>query len=268
MNRTLEDFNNRLMNGFDFCKKTYGLFEDIRRSTNGIERLRLRKGKLEKKLIEELLPIARYIQARYSHGRQIKVRWIGGSQSYDARLLSSGVLVDNCLAPRRHYVEVTTAVHENNYISRHLINKQVPMFGVKGIQKDPQTNNYISRPYVYTNHELSEDLAGKILERIKAKNKIEYPKSTTLIVQCFLDTLFLESEWEYAIQKVKSSEVEHRFYEIFLFDSNHHYSTTLHGNKKKRNIKSSRTSHSMGFGGKLHRLPLSFVDAPKNRSLG
>jgi len=86
MNCPLGDFDNHLMNGLDFCKKAYGLFEEIRRTPNGIERLRLRKGRLEKKLIEELLPIARYIQARYSHRRQIKVRWIDGKQNYDARL--------------------------------------------------------------------------------------------------------------------------------------------------------------------------------------
>jgi hypothetical protein len=249
MNKDLEYFDNRLMNGFDFCKRAYGLFEEIRTSQNGIERLRLRKGKLEKNLIEELLPIARYIQARYSHGRQIKVRWINRSQSYDARLLSAGVLVDKRLLPKTLYVEVTTAVHENDHILRRLINEQVPTFGVKGIQKDPQTDKYNSQPYVYNNNEHSEDLAKKILERIKAKNKIRYPKSTTLIIQCFLDTLFFESEWEYAIQRVKNSEVEHRFYEIFLFDSNHHYSATLHRNKTKRNIKGSKTTHFMGSAG-------------------
>ena len=107
------------------------------------------------------------------------------------------------------------------------------MFGVKGIQKDPKTGECISESYVYTNDELSEDLAQKILERIKAKTKIKYPADTTLIIQCFLDTLFLEDEWEYAIQKVKDSGVEHRFREVFLFDSNHHYAATLYGKSRR-----------------------------------
>jgi len=237
MNCTLGDFNNHLMNGLDFCKKAYGLFEEIRRCPDGIERLRLRKDRQEKKLIEELLPIARYIQARYSACRQIKVRWIDGKQNYDARLLSAGVLVEKRLAPKGQYVEVTTAVHENDHISRRLMNEQGHTFGVKGIQKDPRTGKYVSRPHAYTNHEGSEDLAKKILERIKAKNKIEYPTHTTLIIQCFLDTLFWESEWEYAIQMVKCSGVVYRFQEIFLFDSNHHYSATMYGDRGKGNKK-------------------------------
>jgi hypothetical protein len=232
MNSTLPDFDNHLMNGLDFCKKSYGLFEQIRRSSDGIERLRLRKGKLEKRLVGELLPIARYIQARYSQGRQIKVRWKDGSQNYDARLLSTGALVDVCLSPKSHYVEVTTAVHENDHIARRILNKNGHVFGVKGIQKGPQTGEYISKPYVYTNNELSEDLAQKILERIRAKTKKKYPINTTLIIQCFLDTLFAEDEWEYAIQKVKVSGVEYQFCEIFLFDSNHHYAATLYSKRK------------------------------------
>jgi hypothetical protein len=142
MNSTLADFDNHLMNGLDFCKKAYGLFEQIRRNSNGVERLRLRKGKLEKKLVEELLPIARYIQARYSHGRQMKVRWKDGTQNYDARLLSTGALVDVRLSPKSQYVEVTTAIHENDHIARSISNKNGHVghvFGVKGIQKDPQT---------------------------------------------------------------------------------------------------------------------------------
>lgn len=234
MNSNLADFDNHLMNGLDFCKKAYGLFEDIRRSANGAERLRLRRGKLEKKLIEELLPVARYVQARYSHGRRLKVRWKDGPQNYDARLLSSGALVDAHVLPKSQYLEVTTAVHEKDHIARSISNRNGHVFGVKGIQKDPQTGEYISQPYVYTNYEHSEDLAQKILERIAAKTKIRYPANTTLIIQCFLDTLFLEDEWEYAIKKVKDSSIQHEFREIFVFDSNHHFAATLYGDVRKR----------------------------------
>ena len=230
----LIDFDNRLMNGLDFCKKVYGLFEEIRRSSNGIERLRLRKGKLEKKLIEELLPSARYIQARYSHGRPLKIRWKDGSQNYDARLLSTGVLVDRHLVAKGQYIEVTTAVHENDHIARNISHRDGFVFGVRGIQKNIKTGEYISEPYVYTNYELQDDLAGRILNRIEKKNNIKYPPQTILVIQCFLDTLILEDEWDYAIQKVKASGVEHRFREIFIFDSNHHYFSTLHSKSRKR----------------------------------
>src|SRR5712692_12083084 len=114
----LKELDNHVLNGLYFCKKVYDLFEQIRKTPDGIKRLRLRKSKNEKKLIEELIPIARYVQARYSQGRRLKIRWIDGGQQYDARLLSSGALVDNRLASRRQCIEVTTAVHENDHLLR------------------------------------------------------------------------------------------------------------------------------------------------------
>ena len=185
------------MNGLLFCKEVYALFDHIRKSTDGIERLRLRKDKLEKKLIEELLPIARYIQARYSHGLQIKVKWVDGIQSYDAYLLCAGSLIDLHHVPRKQFIEVTTAVHKNDHVLRSIINNYSPAFGVKGVSKVAKSKKYESKPYVYTNYEAQEDLYLKILQRIQSKNEIVYPKNTTLIIQCFLDTIFLEDEWDY-----------------------------------------------------------------------
>ncbi|MFH0343453.1 MAG: hypothetical protein ACHBNF_15315 [Chromatiales bacterium] len=230
----LTDFDNRLINGLDFCKKVYDWFEQIRKSPDGINRLRLKRGKKEKKLIEELIPIARYVQARYSHGRRLKVRWIDGGQQYDARLLSSGALVDKRLAPKRQCIEVTTAVHENDHLLRRFMDEQGHTFGVKGISVSQKTTKITSHPHVYTNYEAEDDLANKILERIRAKTKIKYPGKTVLVVQCFLDTLFLEDEWEHAITRVKKAHINHRFHEVFVFDSNHHYSATIHGDRQRR----------------------------------
>jgi hypothetical protein len=244
MKNELSDFDNRLMNGLVFCKKAYALFEGIRSSPDGIARLRLRKGRLEKKLIEELLPIARFIQARYNHGRQIKVRWIDGNQSYDGQLLSRGALVDKGYAHRKQTIEVTTAVHEKEHNSRRYLHEHGHTFGPKGMKNDSLTKKYISQPHVYTNYEAEEDLTAKILESIKAKNNKKYPQLTTLIIQCFLDTLFIEDEWEYAIQKLKDSLIVHKFYEIFIFDSNHHYSATIYGGSDSSSIgKSAHEAH-------------------------
>jgi len=92
----------------------------------------------------------------------------------------------------------------------------------------------VSEPYVYTNREMPDDLAAKILERITAKAKIRYPANTSLIIQCFQDALFLEDEWEYSIEKTKESGIQYPFREIFVFDSNHHYAATLYGKNQRR----------------------------------
>jgi hypothetical protein len=85
------------------------------------EELRLRSTKGAKRLIEELLPIASYVLARYRVGRRIRVRWFSGSQPCDAILWSSGGLVEHRMAPRKLFVEVTTSVHKNEYLARLLL---------------------------------------------------------------------------------------------------------------------------------------------------
>ena len=87
----LSTFDGRLLDGLNFCRKVYELFNQSRAGANGIANLRLRPTKLEKRLIEELIPLSRYVQARYREGRRIKIRWLSGSQPYDATLLLSGV---------------------------------------------------------------------------------------------------------------------------------------------------------------------------------
>src|ERR1035438_8193757 len=90
----LSTFDGQLLDGFDFCRKVYELFDQVSGGPDGITRLRLRPAKIEKRLIEELLPLATYVQARYRVGRRIKVRWFSGSQPYDAILWSSGSFVE------------------------------------------------------------------------------------------------------------------------------------------------------------------------------
>ena len=80
----LSTFDARLLDGLEFCRSVYDLFEQVRGGLDGIAKLRLRPTKTEKRLLEELIPVARYLQARYREGRRIKVRWFGGSQPYDA----------------------------------------------------------------------------------------------------------------------------------------------------------------------------------------
>jgi hypothetical protein len=250
----LTDFDNRLMDGFNFCKKVYTVFEHIRKSPNGTKRLRLRKkDKMVKKLIEELIPIAQYVQERYNHGNQIKVRWIDGGQQYDARLLVSGVLVDRGLVPKRQYVEATMAVHEKEHILRRILDEEGHAFSVKGIYLDKHTKKPVSQPYVYTKPEAENDLASKILERIVAKSRIRYPRETVLLIQCVTDTLFHQDNWEYMIEQVKKAPIDHRFREILISDSNCRYSATIYPkaqiineNEASRTIRRSRQPKARG----------------------
>ena len=230
----LSTFDGQLLDGLDFCRKVYDLFEQVRGEPDGISKLRLRPTKNEKRLIEELIPIARYVQARYSEGRRIKVRWFSGSQPYDAILWSSGSLVEHRAAPRRLLVEVTTSVHQNEHLARRLLHERGGSFGVKGISRDKKTGHILSKPHVHTNDELATDLAGQILERLKSKSDKQYPPGTVLVVNCVPNCLILDEEWNDAIERVTKAQLHLAFREVFLLETVMSHSTTLYGDRKRR----------------------------------
>jgi len=229
----LKEIHQQLMDGLDFCQRTYRLFEKIRRGPNGVKKLRLRKAKTDKKLIEELIPIARFIQMKYSHGRKIKVKWVDGNQNYDAYLLSSGYLVEKRLVPRRQYLEVTTAVHGNDHLTRFHLNTEGFTFGVRGISVDRKTKRIVSKPHVYTNWEAQDEFSQLIKKIIEKKANIEYPKHTSLVIQCMLDMQFTDYEWEHMVEEVGKAKIGHTFREIVLFDSNFNHFTTLYGDNRQ-----------------------------------
>jgi hypothetical protein len=230
----LSTFDGQLLDGLDFCRKVYDLFDQVQAGPDGIAKLRLRPTKSEKRLIEELLPIASYVQARYRVGRRIKVRWFSGSQPYDAILWSSGGLVEHRMAPRKLFVEVTTSVHQNEYLARRLLHEQGGSFGVKGISRHEKTGDIVSTPHVHTPDELAADLAGQIIERLKTKSAKGYSPGTVLIVNCVPNSLILDSEWNDAIERVTKAQLHLAFREAFLIEPVMSYSATLYGNPKRK----------------------------------
>ncbi len=229
----LSTFDGQLLDGLDFCREVYDLFDAIQKSPDGVTRLRKRQG-TEKKLIEELLPITRYVQARYREGRRLKVRWFSGSQPYDAVLWSRGGSVIHGMAPRKVLLEVTSSMHPNEYLARQLLMTKGGSFGVKGIARDPKTKIVTSEPHVHRNDEIETDLAAQILERLREKAAKNYPWNTVLIMQCFCNSLTLESEWKDAIQRVENARPSIPFREVFLIENVASLTSTLYGDRKRR----------------------------------
>jgi hypothetical protein len=230
----LSTFDGRLLDGLNFCRQVYELFNQTRAGADGIANLRLRPTKMEKRLIEELIPLSRYVQARYREGRRIKVRWLSGSQPYDAILLLSGVFVEKDYAPKKLVIEITTSVHHNEHLARELLHKQGHAFGVKGISRDRQSRAIVSTPYVTTNDELEADLATQIIERLESKSKKGYAPETVLIVYCVLNGVTLQDEWDEAVKRVEQAQVHHAFSEVFLVETTiTNMSATLYGDPKR-----------------------------------
>jgi hypothetical protein len=122
------------------------------------------------------------------------------------------------MAPKKLFVEVTTSVHQNEYLARHLLHEKGGSFGVKGISRDKKTGNIISKPTVHTPVELAADLAGQIIERLEDKSAKGYSPGTALIVNCVPNSLILDPEWDDAIERVTKPQLHLAFREVFMIE--------------------------------------------------
>jgi len=217
MSDVLADFDGELIDGLEFCRKTYALFDSMRELPGGVERLRVREGIAEKRLVEELLPICRYVQTYYRLGRYISVRWVNGSQSYDAELVQHGQLVTQGFVPQSAYLEATCAMHPNEHWIGRLMNAGKPAFGPDGISKK-KGREVESAPVVFTNNEHVVSFAPLVQRIIEKKCAIRYPERTSLVVQCHLNTLYTQEDWRELISLVETAIGSTPFQEVLLFD--------------------------------------------------
>ncbi|MDX2218270.1 MAG: hypothetical protein SF172_04540 [Burkholderiales bacterium] len=213
----LAEFDNKLLDGLEFCARTYALFERIRADEDGKSRLRTRVTEVEKKLLEELLPICKYIQSSYRVGRYISVRWVRGSQQFDAEVLQMGAYVQNGYFPAASYLEVTCVMHPNDYLMRELLDKEGAAFGLNGIRRLPD-RTIDSKPIACLNRDFIVEYSKLVLKQLGKKAGIPYPDETTLVVQCTLDRLYFSDEWDEMVSNVRSNMPANGFREIFMYD--------------------------------------------------
>ena len=218
----LTSFHENMLDGLEFCRLTYTYFDEVCAQPNGGHVLRERKGPV-KQLVEELLPICRYIHKFYRPGQYISVRWVYGNQSFDAKMEAKGFMVENEMWPARGTLEITQAVHRNEHLMRELLNSKGGGFSLNGLEAGkgkPGSREITSECLSYDNHSYIDEMCVIILSAINAKIvKLEsgdYPGDTTLIVGCSLTNVFYPSEWTKLVAMVKKSLPSNRFVRIFL----------------------------------------------------
>jgi len=223
----LSDFDGRLIDGLSFCRKVYRLFDQILEMPNGRSRLRMLKSKTEKRLVEELIPIARYIQHRYHEAYRIKIRWNSGSQRHDAMLFGSGEWVNHGLSSKRLAVEITLSMHPNEYLVRENVDTGGASFDPETTKRDKKTGKIDSEPHVRDGWETMQELADQVTERIRVKSAMGYGSDTVLIVGAVPNFPMLYSEWQKVIAQIVEAGVHRGFEEVFVVDRRCSFCATL-----------------------------------------
>jgi hypothetical protein len=224
---SLMQFDNQLMDGLEFCKRVYDLFDEVQGSDNGPSRLRMRPTRLEKKLIEELLPLSRYIQFNYRIGRYISICWIDDNQTYDAEIMQTGFYVNDNFYPPKAFLEVTCAMHPNDYLNREMLEVHGYSYGVENVSRTPD-GGVTSDQQLMSGTEFIPPFAEIIHQRISKKSELPYPKNTSLIIDCSLNYYYFDSEWQKLMSIVRDNLPETSFKEIFLFDEVGRYFETIY----------------------------------------
>lgn len=191
----------------------------------------MRPTRLEKKLLEELLPVCKYVQASYRPGRYIEVCWIDGNQTYDAEIIQRGSYVSESYYPATGYLEVTCVMHPKEYLRRELLETKGGSFGLEGIRR-LKSGEIESIAVGYSNREYIEVYAKLLLKAISKKAKMPYPKNTTLVVQCTLNTIYMSDEWEALVAIVREGLPDSSFREIYLYETVCDYSRSLYPQPK------------------------------------
>jgi hypothetical protein len=212
------ELDGQLLDGLVFCAKAYALFEVLRTQPGVKERLRLRSGQDEKRLLDEILPICRYIQTYYRPGRYISVRWVNGRQSYDAELTQFGDYVTHGYYEQNAFLEITSAMHPNEHWTWKLLNEGKIVFAPEGVDAKRGTP-LTSEPVVFTNSEHVLGFVPFVVSSISKKMDIPYPENTSLVVQCHLNNLYMPSDWQLLVSEIEREVIATPFSEVLLIDS-------------------------------------------------
>ena len=115
----------RYVDGLEFCRIAYDLFEYVKEHDQDGYELSKRPRNI-KELIEEILPISVYVRAKYRLGNYIQVCWTSRTACFDAEIK---------VIEESYFLEVTCAVHPKEYLVRELLNKQGYCYAADGVKK-------------------------------------------------------------------------------------------------------------------------------------
>jgi len=195
----------QFLDGLEFCRAAYDVLEAIKAEPGGITELQGGSSRRAKKLLEEILPLAAFVQARYGPGSRMQVRWSGGNQPYDAQAYYRGGLVDRGFLPAEQYLEITTAEPGNEYLVRERMAKVGGSFAAIGTRRDPITREVVSDPVAVEHRDEMDGLVRLIVARVQNKTAHGYPENTALVVHCNLGGVILEDDWAHIVAAVREA---------------------------------------------------------------
>lgn len=195
------------LEGIEFCRRVYQIFDEYRISSDYPRASRLRTHKSYNRFFDEALPLAAFIQLFHNHWRRVEVEWFSGYQSYDAKIF----VRTKSFIEQTFYVELTAACHPDAWISRHELETQGFSWGPnRTVGPDGTVGPLCLDSYQRTNQwksYLSRGISSKIAK--------DYPPNTILVL-CFNPSgVIVLEEWEELIELMREDSAPPGFHAIY-----------------------------------------------------
>lgn len=232
--KTLKSIDGVPLDGLEFCARAFSLFDSIYEAPGGKSELRLRSSVRSKRLMEEILPIAAYVQAIHSPALRLIVTWRNGNQRYDAHIRCVGKRAALGEVRKQYFLEVTTSGHENDYLVRENVDSTGGSFAPRNTKRDRKSKQIISVPSVYSNDERERETVEHV-DRIVAKKRLKpYQAPTVLLVQCSIFSIIGSDEWGAIVESLKRGRDYGPFKEVYILEPNERRLARIYASPMRR----------------------------------
>lgn len=207
----LHKFKNYLL-ASTFVKRAH---EEIEALT--AEQYYIQKNQFEKKLIQEIWPIAKFLKYIEEPGIRLLCRYNAGNQNYDAHIKLMNTQKD------AYFVEVTRAERQQcEHLKREELYRNKVVFGGDCIKADG-TKNKGNRKIISSPMAVNDDYALvqaieqiKVAVQKKCNKRNPYPTPCLLLIDVVTERPLRLDEWFDLTNQVKSYICNDKFYKTFI----------------------------------------------------
>lgn len=175
-----------------------------------------------KGLVEEVLPLAALLKHLETPQLHVRCKYIGGDANHDARIKLSGMPVDQGFFEQEYYVEVTSAVHPQDYLRREALTRYGSVFGgpeIKRVRNRKRgTDEIVSQAAAQDGDSPMLDAIAWVKERLSAKAEKEYPQPCILVVNVEPDRPLSLGEWGTLAKEVRGNVSRTQFKLTFIVE--------------------------------------------------
>ncbi len=198
----LDQFRRSFLSVSVFVRRAYSAHESL----CGKE-IRARSAEGSKELIEEILPLSAFLKYLEIPNRNVRCRFKGGSEEYDAEIRISGPEVVRGHIKSQYYVEVTTATSPVDYLRREALDRYGGVFHdpeIRRIGSRKKCNDQILNQAVALDDKTEVENAIKwVKDRLQSKGDKTYPKPCILIINVVPEWPLSLAHWCYLATQVE-----------------------------------------------------------------